>query len=112
MTEFTPEWFTQITGYAPEQRAAFSWVAWEQRDAGAWSKINPDRLSFTKPEWGPLQQAYGSLEQGRRALHIIPGDTAGLGFTAFTNPDGSVNQEDAERLRKQFRIFLTTEDDT
>ena len=110
MTEFTPGWFRQITGYTPEQRAAFSWVAWEQRDPGAWRKVDPERLSFTEPEWGPLQQAYGSFGQGLRELHIIPGDTAGLGFAAFTNPDGTVNEEDAERLRKQFRKFLT--DDT
>ena len=98
--------------YTPEQRAAFSWVALERGDHGAWRKINAHRLSFTEPEWGPLQQAYGSLGEGLRRLLVIPGETAGLGFAALTNADGSVNTQDAERLRKQWAIFLTPEDDT
>ena len=106
MTEFTPGELAAFRRYTPEQRAAWAWVAWEQRDPGAWRKgINHRRLSFTQPEWGPLQQRYGSLGEGLRTLGLVMGDTAALGFAAFTNPDGSVNQADAERLRKQFLIW-------
>ena len=98
--------------YTPEQRAAFSFVTLERADPGAWRKINAHMLSFTEPEWGPLQQLYGSLSEGFRRLLVIPGETAGLGFAAHANADGSVNAQDAERLRKQFVIFLTPEDAT
>jgi hypothetical protein len=91
--------------YTPEQRAAFSFTALEKGDWDAWRKIDARRLSFTEPEWAPLQQIYGSLAEGLRSLLIIPGDTAALGFAAL-------DPADAERLRKQWKIFLTQEDRT
>lgn len=107
MTEYAPGQYT------PEQYVAFSFVVWDRRDPDAWRKgINRERLSFTEPEWGPLQQRYGSLEEGFRVLGLSAGDTSALGFAAHSNPDGSVNTEDAERKRKQWRKFLTTKDDT
>jgi hypothetical protein len=97
--------------YTPEQAVAFSWVALETAEPGAWRKIIPERLSFTGPGWGPLEQIYGSLDEGFRRLHILPGSAAGLGFAALTGPDGAADGEDARRKRDQWVIFLGRRDD-
>jgi hypothetical protein len=107
--EFTHEQieaFRDMFAFTPEQYVAFSWVAMEKGDPGAWRNIDPERLSFTEPGWGPAEQAYGTLDRAFRILHIIPGSDAGLGFAARTNPDGTVNEEDARRKRNQWVIFL------
>ena len=93
--------------YTAEQRAAFSFTALVRGDQGGrWRKeIDPHNLSFTHPGRDPLGQRYGSVALGLRELLIIPGVAAGLGFAAL-------GPADAERLRKQWVIFLTTEDDT
>jgi hypothetical protein len=98
--------------YTAEQRAAFSFVALERGGADWRHGINRQRLSFTDPGWDPATQLFGSLGACLAKLHIAPGDSAGLGFAAHTNPDGTVNAQDAERLRRQFVIFLTPEDGT
>jgi len=103
--------YAQAFGYTPEQYVAFSWVALEKGDPGAWMKIDPRRLSFTEPGWGPLEQICGSLDDGLRALHVIPGSDAGNGFVVRRNPDGTVNEEDARRKRNQWVIFLPAPED-
>ena len=104
--------FRQMFAYTPEQAVAFSWVALETGEPGAWRKIIPARLSFTDPGWGPLEQIYGSLDEGFRRLLITPGSAAGLGFAAHRDPDGTADAEDARRKRNQWVIFLTRPDDT
>lgn len=111
MPDYTPEElaeFRQRIGYTPEQAAAFSWVALEEGEPGAWRKIIPERLSFTEPGWGPLEQIYGSIDEGFRRLLIHPGSLGGRGFAALTNPDGTVNAEDAERKLAQWLILITS----
>lgn len=103
--------YEQAFRFTPEQYVAFSWVALEKGDPGAWLKIDPRTLSFTRPGWGPLEQRYGSLDEGFRVLHIIPGSDAGNGFVALRNPDGSVNEEDARRKRNQWVLLLPAPDD-
>ena len=97
--------------YTAEQRAAFSFTALVRADA-PWRDIIAPRLSFTEPGWDPASQLFGSLGACFAKLDIVPGSDAALGFAALTNPDGTVNAQDAERLRKQWRIFLATEDST
>ena len=109
MTEYTPAQVAELRkvfGYTPEQRAALSWAALESGAPGAWRKIIRERLSFTDPEWRPLEQIYGSLAGGFRALLIIPGSTAALGFAAHAGPDGTPDADDARRLRSQWLLLL------
>lgn len=109
MPEYTPEdlaTIREIAGYTPEQAVAFSWVALEVSEPGAWRKITPERLSFTEPGWGPLEQIYGSIDAAFRRLLIIPGSNAGSGFAAHVNPDGTVDAEDARRKLAQWLILL------
>ena len=91
--------------YTPEQRAALSWAALDRAGADWRHGINAARLSFTEPDWTPLGQLYGSVAEGLAKLYIAPGDPAGLGFAAL-------DAADAERLRRQWKILLGTEDST
>ena len=104
--------FRQLFAYSPEQCVAFSFVALETAQPGAWRQIIPQRLSFTEPGWGPLEQIFGTSGEGFRRLSVIPGSPAGLGFTADRDPDGTVNAEGARRKRNQWVIFLNRPDDT
>ncbi len=109
MPDYTPEDLAEmreIIGYTPEQDAAFSWVALEKGDSGAWRRINPERLSFTEPGCGPGELLYGSLTETFRRLLIFPGSNAGSGFAAHVNPDGTVDAEDARRKLAQWLILL------
>lgn len=106
--DHTPEQiaaFTQMFGFTPEQYVAFSWVALEKGDPGAWRRIIPQRLSFTEPGWGPAEQLYGTLDRTFQTLHIVSGSDASHGFAVRTNPDGTVNAEDAQRKRDQWVIL-------
>lgn len=87
----------RATEYTPRQRAALSWAALV-RGRAPWRDIITHRLSFTEPGWDPLTQLYGSIAAGFGALHISPGEAAGLGFAAFTNADGTVDEQDAGEL--------------
>lgn len=97
--------------YTAEQRAALSFAALDRADADWRHGIDRRRLSFTDPGWDPLTQLFGSVAAGMAKLHLAPGSAAALGFAALTRPDGSVNTEDARRLRNQWRIFLPAPDD-
>ena len=83
--------------YTPRQRAALSWAALVRASA-PWRDIIPGRLSFTEPGWDPLTQLYGSHAAGLGKLRIHPGEAAGLGFFAYTNADGTVNEQDGAEL--------------
>jgi hypothetical protein len=95
------------TRYTPRQRAALSWAALVRANA-PWRDILAHRLSFTEPGWDPLTQLYGSIPAGFGALHIHPGEACGLGFAAFTNADGTVNEQDAAELLEGWLPLLAT----
>lgn len=104
------------TRFTAEQCVAFSFTALVQANA-PWRDILIHRLSLTEPSWDPASQLFGSLTLCFAKLDLHPGSNAALGFAALTNPDGSVNEEDARRKEEEWRRLLandtqTTTDDT
>jgi hypothetical protein len=91
--------------YTPRERAALSWAALVKASA-PWRDLNVPRLSFTDPGWGPAEQLYGSLAACFAAIRIGPGCAAGLGFAAFTDADGTVNEQDAAELLEGWLTLL------